>query len=308
MAFTLKIKRGLLGFDFELDQEGHTLLTDSVKLNDGEHHKLEGLLLELGTGMYPSFWSEPEQGGRTLSNLSRTLARALPERLRETLRVGGTLHLETTDRTIPWELAELTDGQTLAQSLEVTRRLGESAPPPPAGAARRALVVADSQGVLPWSASEARQIAKILQPTCAAELLTLERADFMSVTAGLNSGELALFHLAASVLPNQEVLLADRPLSEEGLRELVLGRAPEVVVLCLYGTAPPPPGRPLLEPLANWARVLLSLGARSVVGWMWEVGHSERFLYPFYTRLSQGTPVGEALREARSQAQSADPG
>ncbi|GMU56734.1 MAG: hypothetical protein AMXMBFR33_58800 [Candidatus Xenobia bacterium] len=306
MSFRLRIQRELLNFVLELEQEGSVLLTESIPLTDATDELLSTHLGELQVALSPSPWVDPEptRAAQAAANLARVLGQQLSERMREALSGGGTLILETADRTLPWELAELPGHGPLGQLWSLTRQLA----PPPTDSPRstgRGVLLADSQGLLPWSTAEAQQVARALKEVMPCQVLSGPESDQLALMGALNQGGTSLLHLwayAGGQGLDATIHLSDRPVTRDDLRELVLGRLPELVVLSLYpgvGSSP----RPLLEPLTSWAQLLTGLGARSVVGWLWDVAHAERFWVPFYQSLSQGVPVAQALLETRRRLQ-----
>ncbi len=307
MSLRLRIHRELLNFVFELENEGTVLLNESTPLTDESDEELRSSLRELQEALGPSPWLNPDpdrsEGAR--ASLSRVLGQQLSARMREALAAGGTLVLQTTDRSLPWELAELPGQGALGLLRPLTRQFV----PPPADVPRsagRGVLLADCQGLLPWSKAEADQIARTLKDVLPCQVLSGPESDQLALMGALNQGGTSLLHLwayAGGQGPDATVYLSDRPVTRDDLRELVLGRLPELVVLSLYPAVGQSAPRPLLEPLASWAQLLTGLGARSVVGWLWDVAHAERFLLPFYQGLVQGLPVAQALLESRRRPQ-----
>lgn len=307
MSFRLRIQRELLNFVLELEQEGSVLLTESVPLTDASDALLGTSLGELQESLSPPPWVDPEPGrtAQAAASLARVLGQQLSERVREALSGAGTLVLETADRTLPWELAELPGHGSLGQLWALTRQFGPPTTESPR-ATGRGVLLADTQGLLPWSTAEAQQVARALKDVIPCQVLSGPESDQLALMGALNQGGTSLLHLwahAAGQGLDATIYLSDRPITREDLRELVLGRLPELVVLSLYPAVGGSTPRPLLEPLASWAQLLTGLGARSVVGWLWDVAHAERFWVPFYQGLAQGVPVGQALLETRRRLQ-----
>lgn len=232
---------------------------------------------------------------------------------------GATLLIETNESHVPWELAAI-DGVPLCRRFAVARReiiaarSGEGAaanvrgPVVGGGDPLRVLVVADPRSGRPTAIVEARRIAGLMARRGETEVDVLlgQEATVENVLARLSTNAYRIIHLDALSDYNPTnpkhsgIQLADDMLPVMHLFSLRLPVRPHLV----FFQCPPSgyvPSRGFLTHASGWGRLLLELGAETVVTTAWAPPPERAAMLTetFYEAFAGGTGAGEALRAAR---------
>lgn len=253
------------------------------------------------------------------SNLARTLLPAELQRDLHRLPEGISLHIESNDAWVPWEMVRLGDadnGFFLGERFAVTRWLRE-------GSRQQRLRRSPTVLVAPTdsrlSVGAERNALTHLSGAVPMELRTLEDvSDLLDGALNKRYGRCAFLHFVAhgETAPNdphggrvllqrgQKLLVTDitPPNATEGTTELDAPLMGSCVFLnaCQTGIG----GQPTLTGHGGWATVFARAGAAAFIAPSWSVfDHTaSRFAEALYEALSNGVSLGEAARRARRWA------
>lgn len=250
-----------------------------------------------------------QRGADALKELGKLMYSLLiPEELRQPLRSIDTPLVITTDAPeIPWEL--IYDGEDfLATKYAVSRRhLGSQSDrqEPPIDRERPSFfIVANPTEDRADADLEAEAISGSLPPGIDQRLLCRQRADVLTVSLGLQSGDHSVIHYAGHATGSGEqaaLVLADGPLTAADVRRIIRGRPLVFLNACRSVSFQRRRGSPVVEwSTGGLAGALLEAGARGVVGTLWDAPQSAaEIAIPFYQELLAGHTTAEALRRAR---------
>ncbi|HXE71137.1 MAG TPA: FHA domain-containing protein [Candidatus Nitrosotenuis sp.] len=277
-----------------------------------ERRRLQDALQAFLKAVRGSPWGGPPEPP-ALEELSEAIASVLPgevhRRLQQPALQGAALSLLTDEDLVPWELVRLEAGTLLWQKLLVGRRRSDPTANTVEGRAPergrpRVLVVADPDGLLPWTREEARRVREALAEDHEVEILQGPQATGQALLGRLAQDPYVLVHLAASLEQGQSgsrLYLADGPLEPRALAGAAMPQAPGIVFLQAYPVGRLGADLPLQAPLAAWVDVLLERGVEAVAAPCWQPCEQAALdLAPdCYRRLARGAPLGLALQKAR---------
>jgi hypothetical protein len=246
----------------------------------------------------------------------------LPQDLRTLLwslqgRVSS-LQIVSDDPHIPWELLRLRvreerrwiEGPYLCEAFALTRWLRQVAETHVLPV-RRMAVVFPRRSSLPHIDQEREDLLRL---DGGSREVTEIPPHYRDVLEALSTGDFDAWHFGAHGQAREadadlwSIELDDQPLRPEdmggpaanlgGPRPLILFNS------CNVGRS----GRSLVG-MGGWPKALLDVGAGAFIGALWQVQDSkaQRFAQTFYRFFLDGTPIGEALRQARLAIKDANP-
>lgn len=258
------------------------------------------------------------KGGQLFEKLLPEDLRSLLWSLRET---AASLQIVSDDLHIPWELLRLrardsgrwTEGPFLCEAFALTRWLRQIPEAHTLPVRRLALVVPKTSG-LPSSGGERedilglhgndREVTEI--PALYEQVLAaMATGDYDAWHFGAHGGEITPLDRNADLWPLE---LDDHPLVPEDLGSDAanLGALRPLVFFnsCNIGR-----GGHSLAGLGGWPAALLEARAGGFIGALWGIRDSRarRFAQTFYRSFLTGTPIGEAVRQARLSIKDGDP-
>ena len=247
------------------------------------------------------------------SYLSETL---LPPDLRETLwglreRIGSII-IQSEEPWIPWELCRLlgrdgdriVEGPFLCEAFAVTRWLPGQGFKRPLHLTNLALIVPADSG-LPLSGAERDYVLSLAAAGRTVTSITPTFSDVQSAfVAGVYDGLHFTGHgVAKDANPDRSAIILAA--NEEFSPQDVSGTAvnvgiPHPIVFinaCQVGR-----GGMALTGIGGWARRFVQAGAGAFIGAYWSVYDDAAFEFAkeVYTRLLDGMPIGDAVKEARA--------
>ncbi len=248
--------------------------------------------------------------------------RLLPEGLRNLLwSLQGkisSLQIVSDDPHIPWELLRLrtneggrwVEGPFLCEAFALTRWLRQVQETHVLSVRRLAFVIPKASG-LPSSASEHEDLLGLSGTQREVTEIPPRRND---VLAALGTGDFDAWHFGGHgrALEADADLwtleLDDQPLKPEDLGSTAanLGIPHPLVFFnsCNIGRS----GRSLVG-MGGWPRALLDVGVGAFLGALWQVQDSKARIFEqtFYKLFLGGTPIGEAVRQARLAIKDGNP-
>jgi len=221
------------------------------------------------------------------------------------------VQVQSEEHWIPWELCKLqgrengrvVEGPFLCEAFAITRWLPEIGLKPTLTLKKIALVVPKDSG-LPLAAGERDYVLSLAKGSRQVERIP---ATVLELRSALAKGEYDGWHFTGhggfrSPDPNRSAILLENQeeLTPEDLSGVVenLGLARPLVFLnaCQIGR-----GAMSLTGIGGWASKFLHAGAGAFIGAYWSIYDEAafRFAKVLYSRLFSGSPIGQAVQDAR---------
>ncbi len=238
----------------------------------------------------------------------------IPENLRADIwKLRGNIisvEVQSEEPWVPWELCKMSgeedgrvvEGPFFAEAFNITRWL-PGVPRKPKLSLQNVGVVVPQNSGLRYAQAERDYMLSL---STGGQITTIP-ATFLDVRTALASGDYDGLHFSGHGIfrdadPNRSAIILEQggDLTPEDLSGVVrnLGRSHPIVFLnaCQIGRA----GMSLTD-VGGWASHFLRAGAGAFIGAYWSVYDKPAydFAQAFYNRLLQGTPIGEAARQAR---------